>query len=206
MPPLTRRKPPPRRPRKHRARSPRPASGTPRTPAQRVLQATALAAMTCTSGPPCTPGKTARSISLAHSGAHSTSPPRGPRSVLCVVVVTKSRVAARATGEGRSPRGRRCAPCRPSAARRRRRRPPGTAEIDHRAGTRWRRPRSASASRSRRVGAKLVVVDALRLLPHAVRDDAVELPGDVERMAVRQVAAVRERHPRSVSPGFRQAT
>ncbi len=52
--------------------------------------ATALAAMMCMSGPPCSPGKTTRSRSLAHRLAHRTSPPRGPRSVLCVVEVTKS--------------------------------------------------------------------------------------------------------------------
>ena len=36
------------------------------------------------------PGNTLRSRSLAYSSLHSTMPPRGPRSVLCVVVVTKS--------------------------------------------------------------------------------------------------------------------
>ena len=41
----------------------------------------------------------------------------------------------------------------------------------------------------------LVVVDPLVRLAHAVRDDRVELAGEVERVAVRQVAAVREVHP-----------
>ena len=54
------------------------------------LKQTALAAMMCMSGPPCTPGNTVRSRSFAYCSRQSTSPPRGPRSVLCVVVVTKS--------------------------------------------------------------------------------------------------------------------
>ena len=60
--------------------------------------------MTCISGPPWMPGKTARSTSLAYSALHRIRPPRGPRSVLCVVVVTKS-----ATGTGLS--------CSPAATR-----------------------------------------------------------------------------------------
>src|SRR5205085_7266705 len=52
------------------------------------------------SGPPCTPGKTLRSRAFAYDSRHSTRPPRGPRRVLCVVVVTKS---ASATGFGWRP-------------------------------------------------------------------------------------------------------
>ncbi len=63
-------------------------------------KATALAAMTCISGPPWMPGKTARSISLANSCLHSTMPARGPRRVLWVVVVTKWQCG---TGEGWMP-------------------------------------------------------------------------------------------------------
>ena len=59
------------------------------------FKATAFAAITCISGPPCIPGKTALSIALAHSSRHNTKPPRGPRRVLCVVVVTKSGVGNR---------------------------------------------------------------------------------------------------------------
>ena len=70
------------------------------------LKATALPAMTCMSGPPWTPGKTVLSIAApseplsagksAGSSAGCSScrekirPPRGPRRVLCVVVVTMS--------------------------------------------------------------------------------------------------------------------
>ena len=48
--------------------------------------ATALAAITCDSGPPSTIGQPLSTAS-AYSGVASTSPPRGPRSDLCVVVV-----------------------------------------------------------------------------------------------------------------------
>ena len=51
----------------------------------------------CISGPPCIPGKTARSMSAANSFLHMITPPRGPLNVLCVVVVTMS---AYGNGEG----------------------------------------------------------------------------------------------------------
>ena len=51
--------------------------------------ATALAAMMCMSGPPWLPGKTLRLIALdSSSSLVRIIPPRGPRRVLCVVVVT----------------------------------------------------------------------------------------------------------------------
>ena len=65
----------------------------------------ALAAITCSSGPPWVPGNTAISITFDHnlkfpfmsfkpkvfspSLAIIITPPRGPRKVLCVVEVTK---------------------------------------------------------------------------------------------------------------------
>ena len=52
--------------------------------------------MTCMSGPPWMPGKPGESIFLANSSLHSEMPPRGPRRVLCVVVVTKSACGHRA--------------------------------------------------------------------------------------------------------------
>src|SRR3954449_5396327 len=55
-----------------------------------ILNATALAAMTCSSGPPCWPGNTALLIFLASSAVLRMTPPRGPPSVLWVVVVTTS--------------------------------------------------------------------------------------------------------------------
>ena len=56
--------------------------------------------MMFSSGPPCMPGKTAESSAFAHFSLQSTMPPRGPPSVLCVVVVTKS---AYGTGDSCAP-------------------------------------------------------------------------------------------------------
>ncbi len=64
------------------------------------LKATAFAAMMCMSGPPWMPGKIIESIILACSLSQRIRPPLGPRSVLCVVPVTKW---ATPTGVGWSP-------------------------------------------------------------------------------------------------------
>ena len=56
--------------------------------------------MMCISGPPCWPGKTERSMSLASSSRQRIIPLRGPQSVLWIVVVTTS---ACSTGFGCSP-------------------------------------------------------------------------------------------------------
>ena len=55
-----------------------------------TLSATAFAATTCMSGPPCWPGNTAESIFLAHSSLHRIMPERGPPMVLWIVVETTS--------------------------------------------------------------------------------------------------------------------
>ena len=51
-----------------------------------------MAAITCISGPPCVPGNTSElNFFVSSSFARARiNPPRGPRSVLCVVVVTTS--------------------------------------------------------------------------------------------------------------------
>ncbi|CFP63361.1 Uncharacterised protein [Bordetella pertussis] len=54
------------------------------------MKATALAAMTCISGPPWMPGKMAELTAFSNSAFIMMTPPRGPRSDLCVVEVTKS--------------------------------------------------------------------------------------------------------------------
>jgi len=64
------------------------------------FRATALAAITCISGPPWIPGKMAEFSFLAWSSRHRIMPERGPRSVLWVVVVTNSQCG---TGLGCSP-------------------------------------------------------------------------------------------------------
>ncbi len=53
-------------------------------------RATAIAAVVWLCGPPCRPGKTALSIAFACSSVEKSIAPRGPRSVLCVVVETTS--------------------------------------------------------------------------------------------------------------------
>jgi len=78
------------------------------------LSATALAAMQCSSGPPCENGNTARSIAFACSSRHRIMPPRGPRSVLCVVNVTTS---ACGTGLGYAPPATRPMKCAASTMR-----------------------------------------------------------------------------------------
>ena len=54
----------------------------------------------CMSGPPWSPGKTALSIALAWISRERIIPPRGPRRVLWVVVVTTSEWG---TGDGCTP-------------------------------------------------------------------------------------------------------
>ncbi|MPN16364.1 hypothetical protein SDC9_163703 [bioreactor metagenome] len=60
-------------------------------------KAIALAAMMCISGPPCRPGNTALLMAFSCSAFIRITPPRGPRRLLCVVVVTTS---ANGTGLG----------------------------------------------------------------------------------------------------------
>ena len=79
------------------------------------LKLTALAAMTCSSGPPCMPGKTAELNFLARSASFVRMiPPRGPPSVLCVVDVT---TCACGTGFGCSPAATSPAKCAMSTKR-----------------------------------------------------------------------------------------
>ena len=73
-----------------------------------ILKATALPAITCSSGPPCWPGNTAELIFLAYSSLHRIAPPRAPPSVLCTVVVTTSAIG---TGFGWMPAATRPAKC-----------------------------------------------------------------------------------------------
>ena len=78
----------PRRPPWRRRRCAPGARG--RAPTAAILSATALPAITCSSGPPCWPGKTAELIFLAYSSRQRIRPPRAPPSVLWIVVVTTS--------------------------------------------------------------------------------------------------------------------
>ena len=51
---------------------------------------------------------------------------------------------------------------------------------------------------------ELVVVDALVVFAHAVRDDVVELAGEIERMSMREVSAVGEVHAEHRVAGLEQ--
>ena len=68
--------------------------GTP--PSAAIRKHVAFAAIACTSGPPCIPGKTARSTRLrVLLAGRGRSRRAGPASVLCVVEVTKSQCVDR---------------------------------------------------------------------------------------------------------------
>ncbi len=73
-----------------------------------------MAAITCSSGPPCVPGKTCLSTAFASSVLQRIIPPRGPRNVLWVVVVT---ICAWGTGDGYTPPATSPAKCAMSTTR-----------------------------------------------------------------------------------------
>jgi hypothetical protein len=74
-------------------------------------------------------------------------------------------------------------------------------EVDH-ARIRGRAADDQLRSMLVRESLELVVVERLIARANAVRDELVELPGEVERVAVREVPAVRQIHPKTVSPGW----
>src|SRR6266436_4699487 len=124
--------------------------------------------MTCISGPPCTPGKSVESICLANFSWHSTMPPRGPRKLLCVVVVTNC-----ACGIGLG-----CWQPRKI----------DDARVGRRAGGDHDRPHLLGLFLQR------VVIDRLGLRVHAVMGDLIKFAGKICGMSVREMSAVREIH------------
>ena len=165
--------------------------------------ATALPAMTCSRGPPCQPGNTALSIAVACSAVDRMQPPRGPRSVLCVVNVTTS---ANGTGSGWAP------PAISPAMWAR-------VEQEQRAdlvGDRPERLGIEPARVARRAGddhlravlegevAHLVHVDALVARRDLVGDEPVEQAAGVDRRAVGEVTAVVEAEPEHGVAGLEQ--
>ena len=144
--------------------------------------------MTCISGPPWMPGKMLLFTALANGSFDSTSPPRGPRSVLWVVVVTSS---ASGTGEGWRPAATSPAMCAMSTS--------STAPTPSAISRKAPKSKTAGVGRSAdhddlrpvllRQRLHLPEVDALGGAVQAVVDDPVELAGEVERHPVRQVAA-----------------
>ena len=118
-------------------------------------------------------------------------PARGPRSVLCVVVVT---MCACGTGEGCTPPATSPAKCAMSTRIERANLVGNLAharEVDD--------ARIGAAAADDQLGLlalgnllQFVVVDGFGFLGHAVGDDLVGLAGEVQLMSVREVAAVRE--------------
>ena len=134
------------------------------------------------------------STSLAHASLHRMSPPRGPRSVLWVVrghelaVRDRARVQARGdeagdVGDVGHDEGARGVGGRPHRR-----------EVD---GARVGRGADHDDLRLvlDREALQLLVVDPLVLLAHAVGHDLEVLAGEVQRVAVGEVAAVGEVHP-----------
>ena len=156
-----------------------------------ILKHVAFAAIACSSGPPCSPGKMARSIADACSSRQRMKPARGPASVLWVVEVTTSQsgTGIRMQAGRDEPREvRHVAPEERAdlvgdlaeLPRLDRARIGGAAAQDH---------LRAVLLRERQ---HLVVVDEARLPRDAVVDDRVEPPREVDLEPVGQVAAVVE--------------
>ena len=156
-----------------------------------ILKHVAFAAITCSSGPPWSPGNTARSIACACSSRQRTSPARGPASVLCVVDVTTSQCS---TGFGCRPGGDEPGEVRHVAPEQRADLVGDPAEhrrVD-RAGVRG----AAAEDELRPVLARerehLLLLHEPRLARDAVVDDRVEAAREVDLEPVGQVAAVVE--------------
>ena len=168
--------------------------------------------MTCISGPPCRPGKTAELIAFACS---ARSEDQAAARTAQRLVRGAGHEVGDADGrriDARRRSGPRSAPCRPSAARRRRRR---SSRKRFQSMTREYADAPATisfglcscASRS-----ACVVVDELGLRIEPVGDDVEPLAANVDRRAVRQVPAVRQAHaedgvarlaaPRRTRPGW----
>ena len=163
--------------------------------------ATALPAMTCMSGPPCWPGKTAELIGLACSSRHRIMPPRAPPSVLWIGgrddVGVRDRVGVQAGGdqagevrhvdhEDRADLVGDLAEAREVQ----------DARVGAPAGEQQLRPPLAGDARH------LVHVDEAGLAVDLVGRDVVQPPRHVELHAVREVAAVgqRQAHDRVAGP------
>src|SRR5262249_15089632 len=139
------------------------------------------------------PGNTALSMAAAWAARHRIMPPRGPRSVLCVVVVTTS---AMPTGDGCAPPATRPAMCAMSATKS----APTSRAISPKAGEVYGARDGGAAAPDQpglvlaRQRAHVVQVDAAGFAAHAVLYRAPHLAGDGHVPAVREVAAVRQRH------------
>ena len=148
-----------------------------------MRSATAFAAITCSSGPPCWPGKTAESIFFAYSSRQRIMPLRGPPSVLWIVVVTTS---AYGTGLGCTPGGDEAGEVRHVDHEQRPDLVGDLAEAREVEHARVGRPARKDHLRPALLGdpLDLVHVDAARLAVDLVGRDVVELARHVDLHAV----------------------
>ncbi len=145
-------------------------------------------------GPPCRPGKTALSIAVACAASVMIIAPRGPRSVLCVVVVI---TGAKPTGDGCAPPAIRPAMCAMSATS-----TASTSAAICREGREVHGPGQRRAAAEDDLGplaqrqvAHLVQVDPAGVAAHPVLHGVEPLAADRHARPVRQVAAHRQREP-----------
>ncbi len=146
--------------------------------------------MTCSSGPPCWPGKTAESIFFAYSSLQRMIPARGPPRVLWVVVVTTS--APCSTGLAWMPAA--TSPAKwamstissapTSSAISRKRAKSSCARVGRPAGQQHLRPALTGDP------CDLVHVDQAALAVDLVGGDVIEPARDIDLHAVGQVPAV----------------
>ena len=186
------------------SRWPRPGARTPRNSGCAAsCSATAIAAVVWLCGPPCRPGKTALSSADACSAVDMIIAPRGPRRVLCVVVVITGGVADR--------RGVRAAGDQPGDVRDvgDQDRPDLAGDLGERREVDRARDRGAAAEDhlrplGQRQVAHLVQVDPAGVGPDAVLHRAEPLAGHRHRPAVGEVPAHRQRHPHHRVAGLQE--
>ncbi len=143
----------------------------------------------------------ARRSALANCSWHMTMPPRGPRRLLCVVVVTNC-----ACGIGR---GMLAAGDEPGDVRHvdEQKRADGIGDLAHAReidDARIGGGAGGDHGRANFLGLFLqgVVIDLLRLRADAVLRDLVKFAGEIRRMAVGEMAAVREVHGENFVAGL----
>src|SRR6266550_3820963 len=138
------------------------------------------------------PGNTCLSTSLPNASWQRIKPPRGPRRVLCVVVVT---ICACGTGEGWSPAATSPATCAMSTMKI----APTSSAITLSVAKSMMRAEALAA----RDLTYLVVVDAAGVLADTVMRGAEQRAREVHGRAVGQMAAVRQRQAEQGVAGLR---
>ena len=169
-----------------------------------ILKATALAAITCSSGPPCWPGNTAESIFFAYSSLHRITPARGPAERL--VGGRGDHVGPELDRVGVKPGGDEAGEVRHVDHQQRadlvgdlaKAREVELARVGRPAGQQQLRAALARDARH------LVHVDQAALAVDLVGGDVIQAAGHVDLHAVREVAAVGQREPHDRLAGLEQ--